>query len=232
MTPSPFPVAFWGSTCCLVNKWRAVGIIYLSNSSQLPISAVRTAQPRCVESTDTLPQAKCFPAPRWRGWAGIMGVALPVSVCCRVCQERSDGRWTTADLVLPGKIGMGSGLPWGGVGGREGRGVGTAGSRGSPYSYYLRKGCPALILIPAQQLSGANSVHELAPGSVAPAPIITMFKAGKDSRQTAGKALTLVLWLSHLPCPYSAGPSKPGLLVHSQSLPLPLGDSNHLPHTR
>lgn len=38
--PSLFRRAFWGSACCLVNKSRAAGIIYLSNSSQLPISAV------------------------------------------------------------------------------------------------------------------------------------------------------------------------------------------------
>lgn len=57
LTSSFFLRDFWGITCCLVNKSRATGIIYLSNSSQLPLSAVSPAQPCHPELTDTLPQA-------------------------------------------------------------------------------------------------------------------------------------------------------------------------------
>lgn len=75
--------------CCLVNKSRAAGIIYLSNSSQLPISAVRPAWLCHIELSDMLPQAICAESPAdGEGWATARAFLLshsctPPSGCYR-----------------------------------------------------------------------------------------------------------------------------------------------------
>lgn len=69
--------AFWGSVHCLVNKSRAAGIIYLSNSSQLPISAVRPAWLCHIEPPDTLPQAICSEAPADGRGGPLLGCFFP-----------------------------------------------------------------------------------------------------------------------------------------------------------
>lgn len=159
-TPSLFLGAFWGSACCLVNKSRAAGIIYLSNSSQLPISAVSPARPHHVEPTDTLPQAIHFPRPpQVGGDSPLPEDSPPASARCRADLKKKFPRDPMGEGVQPGWA------VWEGRGGRGGRGLRTTlgpssqeGSGGAGILHHYWNISPTLVL------PGIRQAEVLGPG--------------------------------------------------------------------